>query len=224
MARGCTGARCARRPAARCAPGYRRLVAFGRTAPPRRARPAAGRRVGGGRPRRAHEPPRRGGHRLARGPPGTALGAQLRRTAARDARPVVPRRGLHAHVGGPRRRGRPLRRRVCGLRPAAGRAAAPVESRRDQAPQHPAQGARVAAPRSARAHRQAEVPDRGRHSAHRGRAAAARQRRTRQARHRAAGQGRRRPARRRGRLRRRTGAERHRVAHRTGRAHRHSGT
>ncbi len=44
-------------------------VAVGRSAPPRGARPPARRRVGRGRARRAHEPPRRRGRRVARRAP-----------------------------------------------------------------------------------------------------------------------------------------------------------
>ena len=72
------------------------------------------------RARRADQPPRRRGRGLA--------GRTPRRPAERahrgDPRPVVPRRGLPDHVGGPRRRGRLLRGRLRGVRPRQGRAPA----------------------------------------------------------------------------------------------------
>ncbi len=69
-----------------------------RRAPPHRA---GARAAGSPRPAvagRAHQPPRRGGDRLARPPPRRAR----RRDADRHPRPLVPGRGLHPHLGGRR--------------------------------------------------------------------------------------------------------------------------
>ena len=75
-----------------------------RPAPPRRARRAADPRLGRRVPRRADQPPRRRGRRLAGTAPEEALAGELRRARGRHPRPVVPRRGLDRHLGGARRR------------------------------------------------------------------------------------------------------------------------
>ena len=101
-----------------------------------------------------------------------------RRCARRrgHARPVVPRRGVHPHLGGRGRPGRGLPRRLrrLGLRP--GRARAAGRRRRGPSAEPRPQGAGLAAARTARAHVQAAVPHRGGRGADRRRAAAARQR------------------------------------------------
>ena len=74
------------------------------------------------RARRADQPPRRRGRRVAGRAPGRALRARAGRARRRHARPLVPRRRLHADLGGPRRRRRPVRGRLRGLRAGAGRA------------------------------------------------------------------------------------------------------
>ena len=53
-------------------------------------------------PRRADQPPRRRGSRLAGGAPEVALAGERGRPAGRHARPLVPRRGLHGDLGGAR--------------------------------------------------------------------------------------------------------------------------
>ena len=206
---------------------------LGRPAPPRRPRRPARRRLGRGVPRRAHQPPRRRGHRLARAPPEGPVGVGCRCARRRDARSLVPRRGLHRHVGGARRDRRALRGRVCGVRAAAGGARSDGRGIRGEAAEPHAQGARLAAPRRAGAHVEAEVPHRGREPAHRERAAGAQPGRAQPSRGGPPRQGRRRP---RGRVGRVPGggcrarsaghedrAARARVAHRAGGAHRHPG-
>ena len=150
----------------------------GRAAVRRRAPPGrAGRSCCVGRPRpararRADQPPRRRGGRLARRAPRRP--ARARTPRRRHPRPLVPRRGLHADLGGRRRAGGRLRGRLRRVRPRQGRAR-PGGGRRRGAPAEPAaQGARLAAPRPAGPHVQAAVPDRGRQRADRRRAAAAR--------------------------------------------------
>src|SRR6476661_3857369 len=111
-------------------------------------------------------------------------------------RPVVPRRGRHADVGGDRRDGPVLRGRVCGIRPGP-RRARPAFGGRRGAPREPApQGAGLATAGAAGPHQQAPVPDRRGQRPHRERAAAARRRGPGPVRDPAAGQGRRRPRRR----------------------------
>ena len=105
-------------------------------------------------------------------PPGGAA----RLDAGRHPRPLVPRRGVHRDLGGRRRRGPPVRRRLRGLRPRARRARPPGGRPRGPPPAAAAQGARVAAPRPAGADLEAEVPHRGRQRADRRRAAGARPR------------------------------------------------
>ena len=117
--------------------------------------------------RRADQPPRRRGRRLAgpppRGPP--------RLAGRRDARPLVPRRRLHARPGrSPTAPVHQLRGRLRGLRPGARRARPPGRRARGPPPAAAAQGAGLAAPRPAGAHLQAEVPHRGRQRADRRRA------------------------------------------------------
>ncbi len=53
------------------------------------------------------------------------LAARRRLDARRHARPLVPRRRLHGHVGARRRRGAPVRRRLRGVRARARRARTP---------------------------------------------------------------------------------------------------
>ena len=78
------------------------------------------------------------------------LRAPPRRAARRHPRPVVPRRGVRADVGGRRRRRPPLRRRVRRLRPGPGRAGPAGRRRRGPAAEPAAQGAGLAAPRRRR--------------------------------------------------------------------------
>ena len=138
-----------------------------RRAAAHRDRRAAGAPRGPADPRRAHQPPRRRRHRLA----GAAPAAAPRRAHGRHPRPVVPRRGLHDHVGGRRRDRARLRGRIRGLDPRAGRAAA-GRRRGGVPPAEPAaQGDRLAAARPAGAHQQAEVPHRRGQRADRRRAA-----------------------------------------------------
>ena len=80
-------------------------------APPGGAGRPADPAAGPARPRRADQPPRRRGRRLA----GRVRAAARRRTGRRHPRPVVPRRGLHDHVGGRRRQRARLRRRLLGV-------------------------------------------------------------------------------------------------------------
>ena len=119
--------------------GERRRIALAKTllGQPRAA--AAG---------RADEPPRRRGRGLARAAPRGAP----RLDARRHPRSLVPRRGLHAHLGGRRRRRAPVRGRLRGVRAGAGRARAPGRGARGPAPAAAAQGARLAAARAAGAH------------------------------------------------------------------------
>ena len=99
------------------------------------------------------------------------------RGRGRHARPVVPRRRVHPDLGGRRRAGRGLPRRLrrLGLRP--GRARAAGRRRRGPPAEPRPQGAGLAAPRAARPHVQAAVPDRGGRGVDRRRPAAARRRR-----------------------------------------------
>ena len=151
-------------------PRHRRRPALGRRTTPDRARQDPARPPAAAAARRAHQPPRRRGRRLARPPP--------RRPPRRDARhhprSLVPRRRLHPHLGGRRRRGPPVRGRLRGLRARPRRARAPVRGARRAPPAAAAQGARVAAQRPARAHEQAQVPHRGRQRPDRRRARPAR--------------------------------------------------
>ncbi len=89
-----------------------------RRAPPLRAGRAAARRPRPDRARRAHQPPRRRGRRLA----GPAPGRPPVGAGRGHPRPLVPRRGLPVDVGGPRRRRGRLRGRLRGVRPGQGRA------------------------------------------------------------------------------------------------------
>ncbi len=101
----------------------------------------------------------------------------VRRTSAlggRHPRPVVPRRGLRADLGGARRRRGRVRRRLRGVRARQGGAAAAGGGVRGAAAEPDAQGARLAAPWRAGPDQQAEVPHRRGDRADRGRAAAAR--------------------------------------------------
>ena len=134
------------------------------------AGPAAARRPRPGDPRRADQPPRRRGRRLA----GAAPAAPYVRAGGGHPRPLVPRRGVLGDVGGARRRRRRVRRRLRGVRAGQGRAAAAGGRDRDPAAQPDAQGAGLAAARPAGEDLEAEVPHRGREHADRGRAAAAR--------------------------------------------------
>ena len=151
-----------------------------------RPRRAAAARARPGRPRRAQQPPRRGGRRLAGRAPGVAAVGPGRG----HPRPVVPRRGVPADLGGPRRGRGQLRGWVRRVRARQGRAAA-AGGRHGGAPAQPgAQGAGVAAPWGTRADLEAEVPARRRLGPDRRRAAAARPARAPTLRHAAAGQGR----------------------------------
>ena len=70
--------------------------------------------------RRALEPPRHRGHRVARGVPGRKLGGDDRG----QPRPLLPRQGDQPHAGAVPRHGRSLHRQLLGLLAAEGRAAA----------------------------------------------------------------------------------------------------
>ena len=109
-------------------------------------------------------------------------------------RSLVPGRGVHADVGGARRRGRRIRRRVRRLRAGARRADAAGGRNGGAAAQPDAQGAGVAAARPAGTDIETEVPDPGRQRADRQRAAAARFACAATLRDQQAGQGRVRPA------------------------------
>jgi ATP-binding cassette subfamily F protein uup len=111
--------------------GHADRAAVGRRAAADRARAAAARPPRPAPARRADEPPRRRGRRLARAPPGRAA----RDRGRGDPRPLVPRRGLHGHLGGGRRRCASVRGRLRGLRPGARRARPPGrvrDARREQ--------------------------------------------------------------------------------------------
>ena len=95
----------------------------------------------------------------------------------RHPRPLVPRRGLPAHLGGAGRVGPRVRRRLLGVRARPGRARPDAGGDRRPAGQPGAQGAGLAAPRPARPHLQAAVPHRRGQRADRRGAAAARRRR-----------------------------------------------
>ena len=169
-------------------PGRRGPVRRG--APALLAGPAAARRPRPRRPRRAHQPPRRRGGRLAGPAPDPVRCPSYVRAGGGHPRPLVPRRGLHHHVGGARRRRGRVRRRVRRLRAGQGRAAAAGVGVGGPPAEPDAQGARLAAPRGAGPHVEAEVPDgRGLHP-DRGRAGAARPSRAAAVRHPAARQGR----------------------------------
>ena len=102
-------ARRGRRPVGR-RPRRRRRSPLRRRASPAGAGAAPRRRPRPPAPRRAHQPPRRRGRRLARRPPGDPAHPPGRGLVVGHARPVVPRRGRHADVGGDRRRrSRPTR-------------------------------------------------------------------------------------------------------------------
>ena len=131
-----------------------------RSAPPRRARAAAGRRLGHHRPRRADQPPGRRGHHLARRAPQEALARESGRAPGRHARPVVPGRGVHRDLGGARPDRRAVRGRLRRVHPAARRARPHGRGDRGEAAEPRPQGARLAAPWCTRAHGEAEVPDR----------------------------------------------------------------
>ena len=127
-------------------PGHRHRPALRRRAPPDRARQAAHRRAGPDRPRRAHQPPRRRGHLLA----GPAPAEPALRAGLRHPRPVVPRPGLHPHVGRAARRRPRVRGRLQRLRLRARRAGADRRHRGGQAAEPDAQGAGLAAARRPR--------------------------------------------------------------------------
>ena len=151
--------------------GGARRRALGRPAPPRRPGAPADRRLRRPDARRAHQPSGHADHQLAGDPPQGALEPGLGRAARGHPRPLVPRRGLHLHVGGARRPRRPLRGRLLRLHPPARRARPHGGRHRGAPPQHGAQGARMALPRDPGAQHQAQVPRRGRPRAHRGRPA-----------------------------------------------------
>ncbi len=183
----------------------------GRTQRRRAAAGGAGRAAAGRtRPagtRRAHEPSRRRGRGLAGRPPQPAPGRR-HRDAGGQPRPVVPGRGLQPGLGGPRRGGGRLRRRLRRLRAGSGGARPTGRSERVAAAEPAAQGAGLAAPRAARAHLQAEVPDRRGQRADRRRPRAPGQPAAARVRNRPVGQGRVRPRRCRLRAARRAGAVR----------------
>ena len=138
-----------------------------RRAPPGGAGRPADPAAGPAGPRRADQPPRRRGRRLA----GRVRAGPRRRAGRRHPRPLVPRRGLHHHVGGRRRRRARLRRRLLGVHAGPGGAGPDLGGHRGAPAEPGPQGAGLAAPRPAGPHQQAEVPDRGRPGADRRRAA-----------------------------------------------------
>ena len=115
-------------------------------APPVLAGRAAARRPRPDRARRADQPPRRRGGRVARGPPGQAC----LRDGGGHPRPLVPRRGLPVDVGGARRGGGRLRGRVRRVRAGQGRAHPPGVGLRGASPEPREEGAGLAAPRRRR--------------------------------------------------------------------------
>ena len=151
-------------------PRPRRGRTLRRRAPPLLAGRAAARRARPDRPRRADQPPRRGGGGLAGRPPRPAHVG----TRGRHPRPLVPRRGLRVDLGGPRRHGRRLRGRLLVVRPRPGRTPAAGRRHRGAPPQPGPQGARLAAPRAAGPDVEAEVPHRRGERPHRRRTRAAR--------------------------------------------------
>ena len=143
--------------------------------------------------RRADQPPRRRGRRLAGRAPGRPrrTGAAPRR---RHPRPVVPRRGLHPAPGrSPTGTVAGVRGRLRRVRAGPGRARAGGGRHRGAPAEPAAQGDRLAAPRPAGPHHQAEVPHRRRQRADRRRAAGPRRRRAAAVRHHPARQAGRRP-------------------------------
>ena len=93
--------------------------------------------------------PGRARHHVAGRTPENALARGAGCTAGGDARPLVPRRGVHAHVGGARPRGRPVRGRLLGLHHAA-RGARPFGGAgRAEASERPAPRAGLALARGA---------------------------------------------------------------------------
>ena len=100
-----------------------------------------------------------------------APAAAPRRAHGRHPRPLVPRRGLHDHVGGRRRDRARLRGRLRRLDPRPGGAAAGRRGGRGPPAEPAPQGDRLAAPRPAGPDQQAEVPHRRGQRAHRRRAA-----------------------------------------------------
>ena len=117
-----------------------------------------------GHPRRAHQPPRRRGRRLAGPAPDPVRRPSYVRAGRGHPRPVVPRRGLHEHVGG-----RTTASWTCYDGGYAAFVLAKAERQRGVGlggpPAEPdAQGARLAAPRPAGPHVEAEVPDRRGHT------------------------------------------------------------
>ena len=121
----------------------------------RRAAPSGGpcaaahRRLGRAGARRAHEPPGRACHHLAGGAFEDALARGAGRAFGGDARPLVPRRGVHAYVGGARPRGRSVRRRLLGLHHAARGARPAGGTGRAEASERPAPRAGLALARGA---------------------------------------------------------------------------
>ena len=105
---------------------------------------------------------------------------RARRSAlvVRHPRPLVPRPGLHPHVGRAARRRPRVRGRLQRLRLRPRRARAHRRHRGGQAAEPGPQGAGLAAPRRPRPHLQAALPHRGRQRADRRRAAAARHQRS----------------------------------------------
>ena len=164
--------RAARRYPARCARGH----ALGRRAPPLRPRTCPHRHLGRAFARRAHQPPRHACHLLARRPSQAPLDGGGGCAARGHPRPLVPRRGLPEHVGGPQPHGRTLRGRVLRLHPATRRARPHRGGHGGASAEHAAQGAQLARPRCPSAHLEAQVQDRCRPCAARSRPARAQQR------------------------------------------------
>ena len=111
--------------ARRAAVSPRGLRPAGGFAQRRRAEPADAGQAAAGRaerddPRRAEQPPRHRGHRVARRVPAGKLGGDDRG----EPRPLLPRQSDQPHAGTVPRHGRFLRRQFLGLLAAEGRAAA----------------------------------------------------------------------------------------------------
>ena len=152
----------------RLGPGRAGRADVRRRAPPGRAGRAADPAARPAGPRRADQPPRRRGRRLAgRVPQASAPAALVVVTHDRWFLDEV----CTTHVGGRRRRRARLRRRLRGVRAGPGRAGADRGGHRGAAAEPAPQGAGLAAPRPAGPHLQAEVPDRGGRGADRRRAA-----------------------------------------------------
>ena len=146
----------------------------GRPAPPGGPGAAAGGRLRCADVRRAHQPPGHPGHPLAGRAPAHPLAPGPGGFFGGNPRPLVPRRGMHLHVGGARPPGGALRGRLLGLYHAARRARARGPRHRRAPPEQAAPRTGVAVARGPGPGHQAEVPCEGGPGAHRRCAAPAR--------------------------------------------------